>query len=164
MEEHQTTVRRGARVAVDVGGVRVGIAKCDADGILSVPVTTARREVDDFSTVIELVQDIDALEVIVGLPLNMDGTKGKAAKEATRWAKRLARRIAPVPVRLVDERLTTVSAHKSLHAAGRKEISHRSVIDQASAVIILDIALDFERNTGRLPGQPVELTTGGPTC
>lgn len=150
-------MRSGARVGVDVGGVRVGIAKCDTAAILSVPVMTARREVDDFDTVVDLVRDLDALEVVVGLPLNMDGSRGKSAKEATRWAKRLAKRITPVPVRLVDERLTTVSAHRNLSAAGRKEISHRSVIDQASAVIILDSALDFERNTGRPPGELVNL-------
>lgn len=154
-------VRKGHRLAVDVGGVRVGVARCDSNGILATPVATFRREKDDFAGVIRLVAELDALEVIVGLPLNMDGSSGKSAKEARRWARRLARRIAPVPVRLFDERLTTVSAHQTLREAGRKEITHRAVIDQASAVIILETALNYERNTGNSPGEQVDVNSGG---
>ncbi|NLI03833.1 MAG: Holliday junction resolvase RuvX [Actinomycetaceae bacterium] len=154
-------MRPGARVGVDVGGARVGVAYCDNNGILASPFATLKRNVNDLSGVAELVDTLQAIEVIVGLPLNMDGTEGKSAKEARRWARRLARWIDPIPVRLVDERLTTVSAHRVLHEAGRKEISHRDVVDQASAVIILDNALDYERNTGSPPGQPVTISPGG---
>ncbi|ADH92569.1 Holliday junction resolvase RuvX [Arcanobacterium haemolyticum] len=150
-------MRIGTRIAVDVGDVRVGVARCDTAGILATPVATYRRERDDFSSVIELVREADALEVIVGLPRNMDGSEGKSAKNARRWAKRLARRIAPVHVRMVDERLTTVSAHQMLHESGRKEINHRSVVDQVAAVIILESALAQERTTGMPPGELVEL-------
>ncbi|QJC21749.1 Holliday junction resolvase RuvX [Arcanobacterium buesumense] len=150
-------MRTGARIAVDVGEVRVGVARSDSAGILATPVGTFQRHKDDFSAVISLVHELDALEVIVGLPLNMDGSEGKSAKNARRWARRVARRIYPVSVRLVDERLSTVSAHSLLHQAGRKEITHRSVIDQVAAVIILESALAQERSTLAPPGELVEI-------
>lgn len=158
--EINSAFRRGKRIGVDVGGARVGIAQCDYDAILATPVATAHREKNDFATVIELTHNADVLEVIVGLPLNMDGTRGKSAKEAIRWAKRLSRMIKPIPVRMFDERLSTVSAHSQLHEAGRKEISHRIVIDQVAAVIILENALNFERLTGRPPGFEVNTESG----
>lgn len=154
-------LRRGVRVGVDVGKARVGVACTDSAGILATPVATYKREVDDFRSVFELVSQSDALEVIVGLPRNMDGSEGKSAKDARKWARRLARRIDPVPVRLVDERLTTVTAHQQLHEAGRKEISHRTVVDQAAAVIILNNALDYERINGSPAGELVIVSQGG---
>ncbi|WP_216381151.1 Holliday junction resolvase RuvX [Arcanobacterium phocae] len=150
-------MRVGARIAVDVGEVRVGVARSDTSGILATPVATYRRYKDDFTSVIALVAELDALEVIVGLPLNMDGSEGKSARNARRWAKQLARKIAPVQVCLVDERLSTVTAHNLLHEAGRKEITHRSVVDQVAAVIILESALAQERATGFPPGERIEM-------
>ncbi|TBW23048.1 Holliday junction resolvase RuvX [Arcanobacterium bovis] len=145
-------MRSGVRIAVDVGGVRVGVAKTDSAGILATPVGTFQRGRNDLDAVVELVKNNDVLEVYVGLPKNMDGTEGKTARDARKWARWISRRIAPVEVRLIDERLTTVSAHRQLHEAGRRENSHRTVVDQVSAVIILENAMDFERNTGRTPG------------
>ncbi|WP_124054860.1 Holliday junction resolvase RuvX [Arcanobacterium ihumii] len=145
-------LRRGVRVAVDVGGVRVGVAKTDSSGILATPVGTFQRGKNDLSAVVDLVKESDTLEVYVGLPKNMDGTEGKTAKDARKWARRISRMVAPVAVRLIDERLTTVSAHRLLHESGRRENTHRIVVDQVSAVIILENALEFERNTGGLPG------------
>lgn len=149
-------LRRGARLAIDLGGVRVGVARSDCDGIMAVPVATLQRSHRDIYEVMDLAREFDVIEIVVGLPLNMDGSEGKSAREARRWSRRLARKIHPLPVRLVDERLSSVSAHRQLHDAGRAEITHRSVVDQAAAVVILESALNFERNTGRPAGELVE--------
>ncbi|MDO5025708.1 MAG: Holliday junction resolvase RuvX [Trueperella sp.] len=147
-------MRPGARVAVDVGAVRVGVAKCDSAAILATPVATLRRYQGDQRRVAKLARQIEAIEIIVGLPLNMDGSAGAAAQGARKWAQQLQNRV-DIPVRLVDERLSTVSAHQQLRQSGRKEIDHKSVVDQAAAVIILESALEFERRSGRPPGEPV---------
>jgi putative Holliday junction resolvase len=75
----------------------------------------------------------------------------------------LAQAVAPVPVRLVDERMSTVTAHQALHASGRAGRNHRQVVDQAAAVVILQTALDAERSTGRRAGEPVEVDLPGGT-
>ncbi|AHU88784.1 Holliday junction resolvase RuvX [Trueperella pyogenes] len=152
-------MRKGVRFGVDVGAARIGVARSDSSGILATPVATLRAGKGDIDAVAKMVREAAALEVIVGLPLNMDGTQGKSAFIAKKWARRLSRRICPVPVRMLDERLTTVQAHRQLHDAGRKEISHRAVVDQAAAVIILESALEQERVSGRLPAL-VETTEG----
>jgi RNAse H domain protein, YqgF family len=153
-------MRRGRRIGVDVGDVRVGVAQCDPDGILATPVATYRRDGSDIRRVAKLVREGDAIEVIVGLPLNMDGSEGGAAAKARAWARKLARRIAPVGVRMVDERLTTVAAHAALTEAGREIRRQRDIVDQAAASIILNTALETERRTGRAPGQGVGIRDG----
>ena len=127
-------MRRGKRLGVDVGEARVGVASCDPDAILATPVVTLKRGQSDLRKVAKMVRDDDIMEVIVGLPLNMDGTEGISARHARVWAGKLARRIAPVSVRLVDERLSTVSAQRSLREAGRSAKKQRNVIDQAAAL------------------------------
>ena len=101
------------------------------------------------------VTDAEALEVVVGLPRSLSGEEGAAAEHARRYARALARAVAPVPVRLVDERLTTVVAHRNLHDSGRAGRRHREVVDQAAAVLILQTALDHERTGGTPPGELV---------
>ncbi len=149
-------VRAGVRIAVDVGQVRVGIAKSDSAGILASPVGTYIREKNDFSGVFSLLKNQEVLEIYVGLPLNMDGTQGKSVQMAQRWARRIARKVAPIPVRMIDERLSSASAHRILQDAGRATITHRAVVDQVAAVIILEQALEYERLTGKIPGILVE--------
>ncbi|MCI7305025.1 MULTISPECIES: Holliday junction resolvase RuvX [Trueperella] len=144
-------MRIGIRFGVDVGAARIGVARSDSAGILATPVATLRSGRGDVDAVAKMVREADALEVIVGLPLNMDGSEGKSARVARAWARRLARRISPVAVRMQDERLSTVQAHRQLHEAGRREITHRHVVDQAAAVIILESALEQERVSGRVP-------------
>lgn len=152
-------MRRGKRFAVDVGEVRVGVATCDPDAILATPVTTLARHRGDLRIVARMVREEDAIEVIVGLPFNMDGSQGASARHARKWASSLASMIDPVPVRLVDERLSTVTAHAQLHAAGRDSRTHRSVVDQAAAIVILETALETERRTGHAAGERVLVTT-----
>lgn len=150
-------MRRGVRLAFDVGKVRIGVASCDADGILCSPVETLhrdRRGNDHIHDAADIVAEYEPIEIIVGLPKNMDGSEGPAAKDARRFATQLSLQNRNIGVRLVDERLTTVAAHRNLHAAGRSERSHRAVIDQEAAALILRLALDIEESTGRPPGEP----------
>lgn len=152
------TVRPGARIAVDVGEVRVGVARSDPSGSLALPVRTLRRAADgaELGVLAGIVEEYGAVEVVVGLPLGLSGREGEAAVRARRYAGLLARRIR-VPVRLVDERLTTVSAHHALHGSGRPGRKHRGVVDQVAATMILEQALAIERNTGEPAGECLEV-------
>lgn len=152
-------MRRGVRLGVDVGTVRVGLSACDADALIASPVATLPREAGDASDLARIAEEVTgrgALEVVVGLPRSLDGREGAAARGARGYAVRLAGRVAPVPVRLVDERFSTVSAHRALHDAGLRERKHRRVVDQVAAVLILQTALDAERASGRAPGSVVD--------
>jgi putative Holliday junction resolvase len=177
-------MRRGVRVGVDVGSVRVGLAVSDPDGVLATPVETLARDTrpqaptsDGFATpqgaekgrkairsggapadlqrIADEAAERDALEVLVGLPRSLSGREGPAAKAAREYAAALAE-LVDVPVRLVDERLSTVAAHRSLRQAGMKGRKQRAVVDQVAAVVLLQNALDHERLTGQPPGVPLD--------
>ncbi|WP_283132961.1 Holliday junction resolvase RuvX [Rhizohabitans arisaemae] len=152
-------MRVGTRLGVDVGTVRVGVARSDPSGLLATPVETVPRGRGDLHRIAELVAEYECVEVLVGLPVSLSGKEGPAAAAARGFARDLAARLAPVPVRLVDERLTTVSAEQSLRASGVKGKDRRKVVDQAAAIVLLQAALDSERATGREPGSLVQ--TGG---
>ncbi|MGC5627868.1 Holliday junction resolvase RuvX [Georgenia sp. Z1344] len=187
------TLRRGVRIGVDVGTVRVGVSRCDPDGVLASPVATLARDAGgaDQREIARLVAETGAIEVVVGLPRSLDGKVRASARAATDYAATLAGIIVAgtgtgtgtgtatatgtgtadgtptattsstgaatdgVAVRLVDERLTSTSAHRAMHASGRPGRRHREVVDQVAAVLILESALDVERATGRPPGRPV---------
>jgi putative Holliday junction resolvase len=150
-------MRRGVRLGVDVGKARVGVARCDRDGLLATPVETVQRR-DDLEPVLAriaaIAAELEAIELVVGLPVAMSGRDTPSTGDARMVADRLAE--GPVPVRLVDERLTTVSAQAALHASGRNTRGSRSVIDQVAAVILLQHALDAERARGEAPGTLLE--------
>ncbi len=145
-------MRAGTRIGIDVGSVRIGVARTDPSALLAVPVETVARGEGDLARIAELVVEHDAVEVVVGLPLALSGRPGQAAALAREFAERLVPVVAPVPVRLVDERLSTVSATRDLRAAGRSARSSRGVVDQAAAVVIVQYAVDRERATGVAPG------------
>jgi putative Holliday junction resolvase len=145
-------MRRGVRVAVDVGSVRIGVARSDLDGILAVPVETVPRGPGDLARLAEIARQSSAVELVVGLPRRLAGDEGPAATAVRSFAAELAAGV-DCPVRLVDERLTTVSAQRDLHHSGRTQRSSRAVIDQAAAVVLLQDALDAERSSGRPPGE-----------
>lgn len=135
----------GRRLAVDVGSVRVGVALSDPAPVLATPLATLSRDADDNSDLDELariVTENEVVEVIVGLPRTLADRHGAAAATAADYAERLAGRIAPVAVRLADERLTTVSASRMLSQRGVKGRKQRAVVDQAAAVEILQGWLD----------------------
>jgi len=149
-------VRTGVRLGVDPGDARIGVATSDPSGFLATPVETVRSGKGDLRRLAQLVAEHEAVEVVVCLPRSLDGSEGPAAK-ARALAGRLARRVAPVPVRLCDERLTTVSAEAILREQGRRGAKRRAVVDQAAAVLILQTALDTERSSGHAPGEIVEV-------
>jgi putative Holliday junction resolvase len=150
---------RGVRLGVDVGDVRVGLARSDLDGLIATPIETLERDTAA-RRVVEEVVELEARAIMVGLPRSLDGTQGAAAEKARSFAAELVTLLAAASreteVRLIDERLTTVSAHKALHSSGRKGRRHRQVVDQVAAVMILQQALDVERSTGRRGGELVE--------
>ncbi len=143
-------MRPGVRLALDVGTVRVGVARSDHHGMLATPVETIARGAGDLARALELAAEMDAIEIVVGLPLALSGRETASTDDARGFAQRLAN--AGAPVRLVDERLSTVSAASQLRQAGRNAKSSRSVVDQVAAVIILQHALDHERAGNTLPG------------
>lgn len=136
-----------------MGSVRIGVAASDPDAILATPVETVRRDrsTKHIRRLAELVAELQAVEVIVGLPRTLSDRTGPAALDAIELADVLAGRIAPVPVRMADERLTTVSAQRSLRQAGVRAKGQRRVIDQAAAVAILQGWLDERRSMS--PGE-----------
>jgi putative Holliday junction resolvase len=137
---------------VDVGKVRIGIARSDHSGMLATPVETVPRGPGDVERILAIAAEVGASELIVGLPLSLAGTATASTDDATGFATRLAT-ASDLPVRLVDERLSTVSAQAALRASGRSSRQSRSVIDQVAAVIIVQHALDFERAAGTPPGE-----------
>ncbi|WUD76423.1 Holliday junction resolvase RuvX [Streptomyces sp. NBC_00510] len=151
-------MRRGRRIAIDVGDARIGVASCDPDGLIATPVETvpgrdvpaARRRIA------QIIEEYEPIEVLVGLPRSLSGREGPAAAKAREFAQDVAKIISPVPVRLVDERMTTVTATQGLRASGVKAKKGRSVVDQAAAVVILQSALETERASGKEPGESVE--------
>ncbi|PYC76311.1 Holliday junction resolvase RuvX [Streptomyces tateyamensis] len=148
--------RRGRRLAVDVGDARIGVASCDPDGLIATPVETVPAGGRSQARLKQLVEEYDAVEVVVGLPRSLNGKEGPAAAKVRGYAGRLAALLAPVPVRLVDERMTTVTAAAGMRASGVKAKKGRAAIDQAAAVVILQNALETERVSGRPPGESVE--------
>jgi putative Holliday junction resolvase len=135
----------GRRLAVDVGSVRVGVALSDPGPVLASPLVTLSRDErsdSDLHRLAELVAEYEVVEVVVGLPRTLAARHGTAAEWAVEYADALRARIDPVPVRLADERLTTVSASRMLSERGVRGKRQRAVVDQAAAVEILQAWLD----------------------
>jgi putative holliday junction resolvase len=147
--------RRGVRLGVDVGDVRIGVARSDPAGLIAVPLETVPTGRGDLARLRALVEEEAVVEVVVGLPRSLSGGEGPAAAKVRGFAARLAVAVSPTPVRLCDERLSTVSAEAVLREQGRKGRRRRAVVDQAAAVVILQNALDTERGTGSAPGEIV---------
>jgi len=154
-------VRSGVRLGIDVGKVRIGVSRSDLHGMLATPVETVQRSKDaaDRRRISEIVTELGVFEIIVGLPLALSGAHTASTADAVGFAEALVTEVG-VPVRLVDERLTTVSAHSALRASGKNSKSARPVVDQVAATIILQHALDAERASDRPPGTPVEPNIG----
>ena len=150
-------MRFGVRVGVDVGDARIGIARSDPSGMLATPVETVRRGPGDLARIRAIVEELSAIEVVVGLPRSLSGGEGPAATKARAFAAEIASAVEPVAVRLCDERLSTVTAEAVLRGQGKKGQKRRAVVDQAAAVVILQNALDTERSSGAAPGETLDL-------
>ena len=140
---------RGRVLGVDVGTVRVGLALSDPTGTLASPLETLRRAKDgsDLDRLVALVEEHEVTEVVVGEPRHLSGASGASARDAGNYAQELADRIADVPVQMIDERLSTVTAANHLREGGIDSRRQRPVIDQAAAVVILQQFLDSRRTS-----------------
>ncbi|HEU0241503.1 MAG TPA: Holliday junction resolvase RuvX [Micromonosporaceae bacterium] len=147
------TFERGTRLGIDVGRVRVGVAISDPDGILATPLVTLQRDYAatdgrfsaDISEIARLVGVHRVVEVVVGLPVRLTGDEGVAARGAREYAQLLAGAVAPIPIALSDERMSTVVAARRLAERGVRGKRQRAVVDQAAAVEILQGWLDAHR-------------------
>ena len=158
--------RPGVRVGVDVGKARIGVARSDMHGMLATPVETVpRASGDPVARIIAIAHELDAFELVVGLPLSMSGGETASTADAREFATLLA--VAwhagggETPVRMVDERLSTVSAHAALRGSGRSQRSSRSIIDQVAAVVLLQHAIDTENLTGNPLGATLQPPSRG---
>lgn len=146
-----------ALLGIDVGTVRIGVAASDASELLAVPVATVRRGRGDVDEIVALAAERGVAGFVVGLPLSLNGQEGPAALASREFATSLAQRVAPAPVRLVDERLTTAGASRGLRDAGVSGRRARHLVDQVAATAILQGALDMGRTAGRPAGELVEV-------
>ena len=136
---------RGRRIAFDYGVVRIGVAVSDPDSILSSPLTTLKAT--DKSLLIhisEILADIEPVAIYVGRPALLSGNDGSATEKATQFGAVLST-ITQVPIEMIDERMSTVSAARNLREAGRNAKDSKAAIDMAAAVAILDFALEIEK-------------------
>jgi putative Holliday junction resolvase len=152
------TTRRGRRLGVDVGDVRIGVAISDPDGILATPVETVAAGPAAIGRLAQIVRENEVFECIVGLPTGLSGREGPAAIKVRAFCTDLQTAIDPVPIRLFDERMSTITADSNLRASGRSGRGKRSIIDQAAATVILQTALDSERTRGSAPGESMRET------
>ena len=139
------------RLGIDVGTVRIGVARSDFHGMLATPVETVQRGSGDIARLLAIASELEVVELIVGLPLALSGRRTASTEDAASFAERLSAEAA-TSVRLVDERLSTVSAQAAMRTSGKTSRQSRPVIDQVAAVIILQHALDVERSSGLPPG------------
>ncbi|MFF1820055.1 Holliday junction resolvase RuvX [Kribbella sp. NPDC058245] len=150
-------MRTGVRIALDIGDARIGVASSDPHGILATPVETVRRGPGDLGRIAALAAELEAFEIVIGLPRSLSGGEGPAAVKIRETAKQVQDLVqvgnAALAVRLVDERFTTVTAERMLRERGKKGAKRRAVVDQAAAVVILQHALDLERESGNPPGR-----------
>ncbi len=148
---------RGRRLGVDVGKVRVGVAISDPDGILATPLVTVSRDMGaaadsvpaDIAELVRLVGDHEVVQIVVGLPVRLNGAEGAAAIDIRAYSERLARAVGQVPIVLADERMSTVVATRRLAERGVRGKRQRAVVDQAAAVEILQSWLDAQRRQTR---------------
>lgn len=146
-------MRRGVRLALDLGERRIGVARCDVDGLLAVPLMTLDGSVEGWvDEVLALVREYEPIELVVGNPVSLRGLEEQASLAVRARVQTLVPRLE-VPVRLVDERLTSASAMRGLRAAGHDARSARGRIDAAAAVELLEFALESERRTGAPAGE-----------
>lgn len=151
-----TGIRRGRRVGIDLGDVRIGVAVCDPDGILATPYETVPAGQGALARIAAIINDVQAIECVVGMPIGLSGREGPAALKVRDICDQLSPLIHPVLIRLVDERMSTMTADALLRQQGKKSgVDRRQVIDQAAATVILQTALDAERTRGSAPGETI---------
>ncbi len=148
-----TGFRSGPRLALDWGQARIGVAACDPAGTLAYPVEAVPAGPTAVARIVALVGEYEPIELVVGLPRSLSGGEGPSAALVRGQVAALVAAVEPLPVRLVDERLSTVTAAQRLREGGRSAKKQRSRIDAAAAAAILEHALESERHRGTPPGE-----------
>ena len=138
-----------------MGTARIGVAICDPDGILATPLDKIERDDDDISRSLAYIKEYEVVAIYVGLPLNLEGKWTSSTFDALYFAQELEE-VTNVRVRMIDERLSTRAAQANLHAAGRSVKTSKGIIDSASAIEILERALEILK-AGREAGKTTEL-------
>ena len=147
-------MRSGRRLAIDVGKVRIGVAASDQHSILASGFETVPREVDvkpSLIRILEIINEVEPIEIYIGLPISMKGQTTESTRDAIDFAKALAG-TCEIPIRFIDERMSTISATSALKLSGRSSKSGRKVIDQIAATVILEQAMEIEKLTSSIPG------------
>ncbi|HPE32990.1 MAG TPA: Holliday junction resolvase RuvX [Parvularculaceae bacterium] len=141
---------RGTLLGLDLGDKTIGVASCDPDRMVATPVTTIRRTkfTPDAERLAALAAERKAVGLILGLPLNMDGTEGPRVQSTRAFARNLAR-ILPLPVAFWDERLSTAAMERELIALDASRAKRAEKIDESAAAFILQGAIDRLRNAGQ---------------
>ena len=138
-------MQRGRRIAFDYGDVRIGVAVSDPDSLLSSPLTTLKATDKNLSSqILQIITEIEPVTIYVGRPSLLSGNDGVATEKATEFVS-LLRTITHVPIELIDERMSTISASRNLREAGRSAKESKDAIDMAAAVAILEFAIDIEK-------------------
>ena len=138
-------MKRGRRIAFDYGDVRIGVAVSDSDSILSSPLTTLKATDRNLNQLIsQIFSEIDPVAIYVGRPALLSGKDGSASEKASEFVAQLAT-MTTVPIEMIDERMSTISAARNLRDAGRNAKESKESIDMAAAVAILDFALEIEK-------------------
>ena len=133
--------KRGRRIAFDYGDVRTGVALCDPDGILASPLCVLETKSKSFTSEIStLLTEHEPIAIYVGMPVNMSGSTGESAEKVDSFVATL-KELSNLPIHLIDERLSTVSAQKKLKEAGVSSRDSKQLIDAMAAVAILEQGL-----------------------
>lgn len=141
-------MRPGRRIAFDFGDVRIGVAITDSSGILASPLDFIANSAEKLrSNLVDLYQEYDPIYTAIGFPLHLSGSESAKSASVTQFAL-LISEITPNPIYLIDERMTTVSASRTLREAGLNSKSAKGEIDSMAASAILDSALNQERIQG----------------
>lgn len=168
-------MRTGRRLGVDVGDVRIGVAACDRDAIMASPVETIGAGPQAIARLLELIEEYEPIEIVVGLPIGLSGREGPAAAKIRTFVAELDEALDSaararhdgarfdVGIRLIDERMSTMTAQARLRSSGRSTKNSRSVVDQVAAIVILESALEAERLRDEPPGEVVRNPTKGTT-
>lgn len=130
-------------LGIDHGDVRIGIAMSDETEFLASPLTTVQNGKGAVDAIVELIEEYGVEKIVIGLPLNMDGSFGPATEKVRKFSTKLAKKTA-VPIIESDERLTTVTAHHNLREAGLDGRQRKGVVDMAAAQVILQDWLDAQ--------------------
>ncbi|MDY2941534.1 MAG: Holliday junction resolvase RuvX [Varibaculum sp.] len=135
----------GVRLSLDIGEARIGVARTDPDGIMALPLENVPADERQYLRVAEIAQECHAVMIYVGLPLHLNGSEGRTAEKIRHWVAVFSALLPDIPVRFIDERLTTVSAHQLLGSVGLDSRARKSLVDMQAAVLILEQALEIEK-------------------